>query len=52
MTRVFVLWIGPRDRIATCIEIRLDWLKSYRHRVVREWQGVILGVYKPKLTQK
>lgn len=43
-----VLWIGPRDRIATCVGVPVKWLKAYRARVVGEWRGVILAVYRPK----
>jgi hypothetical protein len=43
-----VLWIGPSDRIPTCVGVPTKWLQSYRHRVVTEWKGVILAVYRPK----
>lgn len=50
MTEVRVLWIGPGHRIATCVGVPTKWLQAYRDRVVSEWKGVILAVYRPKPT--
>lgn len=48
MERVQVLWIGPGHRIATCVSVHVTWLEAYRRRVVNEWRGCVLGVYRPK----
>lgn len=48
MRKAWVLWIGQGHRCATCVEVREDWLASYRKRVVTEWRGIILGVYRPR----
>lgn len=48
MTEVLVLWIGPGHRIATCVGVPTKWLQAYRSRVVTEWKGAILAVYRPK----
>lgn len=48
MGEAFVLWIGPGHRVPTCVGVPMEWLKSYRARVVNEWRGVILAVYRPK----
>lgn len=42
----WVLWIGPGHRIATCVEVPIGWLVAYRNRVVTEWHGRVLGVYR------
>lgn len=46
--RVHVLWIGPGHRIATCVEIPEPLLAAYRRRVIIEWRGCVLGVYRRK----
>jgi hypothetical protein len=43
---VWVLWIGPGDGIATCVEVPALWLRQYRKRVVGEWGGRVLGGYR------
>lgn len=48
----FVLWIGPGHRIPSCVGVQTKWLKSYRARVVNEWKGVILAVYRRKSGQQ
>lgn len=45
---VHVLWIGPGHRVATCVQITEISLKGYRARVVNEWHGIILAVYRRK----
>lgn len=45
---VCVLWIGPGHRIAACVGVPKVWLIAYRKRVVTEWKGIILGVYRGK----
>lgn len=50
MRKVFVLWIGPGHRVKTCVSVPVGWLQAYRNRVVREWKGVVLAVYRPKYT--
>lgn len=45
---VWVLWIGPGHRIPTCVEVPATWLASYRRRVIGEWRGHVLGVYRWK----
>jgi hypothetical protein len=52
MQEVWVLWIGPGHRCATCVGIPADWLASYRKRVAGEWRGRILGVYRQRVTKK
>lgn len=48
MKEIWVLWIGPGHRSATCVGVPEKWLASYRKRVVGEWRGRILGVYRPR----
>lgn len=43
-----VLWVGPGHRCATCVEVPEAWLAAYRARVVGEWRGTVLGVYRVK----
>jgi hypothetical protein len=43
-----VLWIGPGHRVRTCVGVPIPWLAQYRERVVSEWRGIILGVYRLK----
>lgn len=50
MSEAHVLWIGPGHRIPTCVGVPIKWLDAYRTRVVNEWRGVILAVYRPKPT--
>lgn len=50
--KVRVLWIGPGHRIATCVEVPEAWLAAYRARVVGEWRGRVLGVYRQLLSSK
>lgn len=45
---VWVLWIGPGHRIATCVEVPEAWLAMYRRRVTNEWRG--RGVYRWRTT--
>lgn len=44
---VWVLWISQGHRIATCVEVPAAWLAAYRARIVGEWRGRVLGVYRP-----
>lgn len=43
-----VLWID-RWRMGTCVEVPDGWLAAYRCRVVEEWGGIVLGVYRPRV---
>ncbi len=47
-----VLWIGPGHRVRTCVSVPLKWLEQYRERVVNEWKGIILAVYRLKESYK
>lgn len=49
---VRVLWIGLGHRIATCVEVPVAWLAAYRARVVGEWRGKVLGVYRPRVKSR
>lgn len=48
MKETWVLWIGPGHRCATCVSMQETWIASYRRRVIGEWGGRILGVYRPR----
>lgn len=48
MSQSWVLWIGLGHRIATCVQVPDAWLAGYRKRVVGEWRGKVLGVYRPR----
>lgn len=45
----WVLWIGPGHRVHTCVSMPKRWVEAYRRRVVREWDGRIVAVYRSKL---
>lgn len=48
MKKVRVLWRGPGHRCNTCVEVPEAWLAAYRKRVVDEWHGWILAVYRTR----
>lgn len=45
---VWVLWIAEGHGVATCVEVPANWLAAYRRRVVKEWRGRVLGIYRWK----
>lgn len=45
----WVLWIGPGHRVYTCVSMPKCWVAAYRKRVVTEWGGRIVAVYRSKL---
>lgn len=51
---VKVLWIDRWSRSRggpkTCVDVPVGWLAAYRRRIVEEWGGVVLGVYRPRAT--
>jgi hypothetical protein len=47
-SRVWVLWIVPGHDLTRCVQVQDEFLVTYRRRVVGEWRGRVLGVYRSK----
>jgi hypothetical protein len=50
--KVWILWRGPGHRINTCVSMPESYVAGYRARVVGEWGGWVLAVYRLRSAHK